>query len=102
MKFTTQLEVIGIKSSKGQLDNGQAYDSTKIYCQVDLDQSKGNAKGYGCAEYPIGDSTEFAKFKHLTFPFVADAEIEIVTTGRTQKTQVLTLRPREFSAKKVA
>jgi hypothetical protein len=101
MKFTTKLHVLGMKSSKGTLDNGQTYDSTKIYCQIELDQSRGNARGYGVAEYGIGDSEEYAKYKHLTFPFSADAEVEIVSSGRVQKTQVLSLRPAEL-AKKVA
>lgn len=93
MKFRTQLHVLGMKASKGTLDNGQVYDSTKIYCQIDLDDSKGNAKGFGVAEYGIGTSDSYNEYKHLPFPFIADAELEIVTNGRVQKTQVLSLKP---------
>ena len=41
MKFTSRITVQGIKGSKGTLESGQAYDSTKIYVQTALDDTKG-------------------------------------------------------------
>ena len=93
MKMQVKLTVIGMKSSKGQMEGGQAYDSTKMYTLTDLDARKGTAKGQAVAEYNIGLSTEFEKYKHLPFPFNADAEIEIITSGTQQKMIVTDLRP---------
>lgn len=93
MKFNQKIHVVGMKSSKGQLENGTAYDSTKVYALVDLDASKGTAKGMASSEFTLGTSEEFPKFKHLPFPFEADAEMEIVTNGKTQKTVMHSLTP---------
>ena len=95
MKFSSRVVVQGIKSSKGTLDNGQAFDSTKIYVQTALDDSKGMGKGFATAEYNFGTSDEYLKFKHLPFPIEADVDLEIVTNGKTQKTQVVAMRPIE-------
>lgn len=96
MKFTTQIEVVGMKGSKGTLENGQAYDSTKVYALIDLDDSKGMAKGKAVAEYTYGTSDEYEKFKHNPFPLICEAVVEIVSSGRTQKTQIVQLRPIEM------
>lgn len=93
MKFTQKINVVGMKSSKGNLENGTAYDSTKVYALVDLDASKGTAKGMASSEFTLGNSEEFLKFKHLPFPFEAEAEMEIVTNGKTQKTVMHSLLP---------
>jgi len=93
MKMQTEITVVGMKSSKGKLDNGQEYDSTKAFCLTDLDNRKGTSKGQGVAEYNIGDSTEFDKFKHLPFPFKATADVEIVVSGQSQKILVTGLKP---------
>lgn len=85
MKFTQKINVVGMKSSKGTLENGTGYDSTKVYALVDLDSSKGTAKGMASSEFTLGSSEEFQAFKHLPFPFEAEADMEIVTNGKTQK-----------------
>jgi hypothetical protein len=100
MRFSTQIEVVGMKSSKGTLENGQSYDSTKVYALIELDEAKGNAKGRAATEYTFGTSEEFSKFKHLPFPLICDAVVEIVSSGRTQKTQIVELKP--LSMKKAA
>src|SRR6185312_11166167 len=93
MKFNSKVTVVGMKSSKGVLDNGQPYDSTKAFCLVDLDARKGNAKGQGIAEYNIGLSGEYDKYKHLPFPFDAEAEMEVVMSGSNQRIVVTGLVP---------
>ncbi len=95
MKFNSRITVVGMKSSKGTLENGTAYDSTKVYALVDLDASKGNAKGMAVGEFNLGSSEEFGKFKHLPFPFEADAEMEIVTSGKVAKTIMHAVKPVE-------
>lgn len=93
MKFKSMVTVLGMKSSKGTLDDGQAYDSTKAYLLTDMDTSKGNALGKSAAEFKIGDSTEFLKYKHLPFPFDATADMEIVSSGTRTQTVVHALVP---------
>lgn len=102
MRITTQIKVLGMKASKGMLENGSKYDSTKVYAETELDDSKGNAKGFSVAEYNFGFSEEFEKFKHLPFPFLAEAVMEIVSTGKAQRTQMTGLKPIETANKKVA
>lgn len=93
MKFNSDVTVVGMKGSKGEFE-GTKYDSTKVYVETSLDESKGTAKGVSTVEYSFGSAEEFEKFKHLNFPFVAVAEMEIVTTGKAQKTVMLGLKPK--------
>lgn len=93
MIFETEVKVLGMKASKGEMDNGMKFDSTKVYVETSLDDSKGNAKGFAVAEYNMGESPEFEKYKHLTFPFSAKAKMELVTNGKTQKTVMRSLVP---------
>lgn len=93
MRFKSTVQVLGMKSSKGSMDNGQAFDSTKAYIVTPLDTSKGTAKGVAAGEYTIGTSAEFAKYEKLPFPFMAEAEMEIVSNGKTSKMVVHTLTP---------
>lgn len=97
MKFTSTIKVTGMKFSKGFMDNGQAFDSTKVFVETELDSSKDTAMGTACAEYGLGKAEEYQKYKHLadSFPFMAVAEMEIVTNGKTQKTVIHSLRPVE-------
>ena len=97
MKFNTRATVQGIKGSKGVLESGQGYDSTKIYVQTGLDDSKGMGKGFSTVEYNFGTSDEYHKYKHLPFPLDCDLELEIVTNGKTQKTQIISMRPMEVT-----
>ena len=78
MRFNQTIQVVGMKASKGTLENGTAYDSTKVYALIDLDTSKGNAKGASATEFNLGTAAEFEAYKHLPFPFVADVEMEMV------------------------
>lgn len=94
MKFSTEIKVLGMKASKGEMDNGLKFDSTKVYVETQLDESKGNAKGFAVAEYTFGLSDEFEKFRRLPFPFTASAEMELQTNGKTQKTVMLGLVPK--------
>ena len=93
MKFTTRVTVTGIKASKGTLENGNAFDSTKVYVDTDLDDSKGLGKGTATVEYAYGTSDRFHELKHNTFPLECEIELEIVTNGKTQKTVINSLKP---------
>lgn len=98
MKLQARLHITGMKASKGTLENGNPYDSTKVYAMTDLDDRKGNGVGSATVEYTFGTSEEFGKFKHLPFPVVMDAEIEIITNGRTQSTIITAMKPVERAA----
>lgn len=91
MQFQSKIKVLGMKANKGSMDNGQTYDSTKVYVETPLDESKNNAKGFAVAEYTLGLSNEFERFKTMSFPFEANATFELVTTGKMQKTQMVAL-----------
>ncbi|NMG66814.1 hypothetical protein GPA19_17890 [Azoarcus indigens] len=93
MKFKSMVKVLGMKSSSGTMDNGMVFDSTKVYVETPLDDSKGTAKGYATSEYNLGDSKEYARYSKLNFPFEAEAEMEIVTSGKQTKTVMRSLVP---------
>lgn len=97
MKFSSTIKVTGMKFSKGMMENGQSFDSTKVFVETDLDASKDSAFGTATAEYGLGKAEEYQKYKHLagSGPFMAFAEMEIVTNGKTQKTVIHVLRPVE-------
>lgn len=97
MKFSSTIKVTGMKFSKGTMDNGQSFDSTKVFVETELDSSKDTAMGTACAEYGLGKAEEYQKYKHLadSFPFMAVADMEIVTNGKTQKTIINSLKPIE-------
>lgn len=88
-----KVKVLGMKGSKGQMDNGKAFDSTKVYIETRLDESQGNQKGFAGAEYNFGLAYEFDKYKHLPFPMMAEVEFEQITNGKTVKTVIASLKP---------
>lgn len=92
MKINQVLTITGMKASKGEFE-GTGYDSTKVYAMTDMDETKGNAKGYATVEYGFSKADEFEKYKHLTFPFKADCEMEFVTSGKAQKMILLSVKP---------
>lgn len=88
-----KVTISGMKASEGKLENGTPYDNTKVYVDTRLDESKGTQKGRATAEYNYGTSAEFAKFKHLPFPLVAEVEFDQVTNGKTVKTVIVSITP---------
>lgn len=98
MRFNQTIQVVGMKASKGTLENGNTYDSTKVYALIDLDASKGTAKGMSSSEFNLGTAAEFDGYKHLPFPFVADVEMEMVSNGKTMKTVIHKLTPKAVSS----
>lgn len=92
MQFQAKVRVMGAKCFKDVID-GQSFDSTTLFVEMGLDESKGHAKGFASQSMQWGDSSEFAKIKHLTFPFDAEVTIELVTSGKQQKQRVVALKP---------
>jgi len=96
MKFTNRVTVTGMKPSKGMMENGQAYDSTKVYVMTELDASKDKGAGSATVEYPFNLSDEFPKFKHLFIDgrsIQADVDFEQVTNGKTSKMIIHGIKP---------
>lgn len=80
--------ILGVKRSKGTLDNGNAYDSTKLYVQTAMKESD-NQMGYSVSELKWGDSTNFDKFKGIQFPTPAQITYELVTNGDTKSSDLI-------------
>lgn len=93
MRFKSQVKVLGMKSSKGALENGVAYDFTKVFVETELDATSGTAKGFAVEDYKFGKSDNFSSFKHLEFPFLADVEFDLVTSGSRSLTNVVSIVP---------
>lgn len=93
MDLSAEVVITGMKGSKGRLEDGTVYDVTKVYVQTDLDESKGNMKGFATAEYNYGTADEFERFKHNPFPMRATVGLSIQTNGRTQKTVITSIKP---------
>jgi hypothetical protein len=93
--YTSRVKVTAMKFNKGSMDNGTAYDSTKVYIETRFDESKGNARGTATTEYNMGKSDEYQKFAHLPLPFIAEAEMDNVTNGKSRTTVILSLKPVE-------
>lgn len=92
MKLNQVMTICGMKAFKGDVE-GTHYDNTKVYAMTDMDESKGNAKGFATVEYAFGTSAEFEKYKAVPFPFKADVEMEFVTNGKAQKMIIHTIKP---------
>lgn len=63
MRFNAQAVLTGIKSSKGQIENGPKFDSTTFHLQVDLaESSMGETIGRVTRPFKCGDSSEIQKW----------------------------------------
>ncbi len=93
MRFQANIRIMGAKRSKGSMDNGQAYDSTKLFVEMDLDDSKGDAKGKSAQDYAWGTSENYGKIGHLAFPFDAVGTFDQITTGKMMKTVLVDIKP---------
>ena len=88
-----KMTVLGLKKFKGEVD-GQYYDSTTVFVQMKQDESKGVAKGYAGQDLKFGDSSNYDKLAHLSYPLEADIELETITTGKGgMKTIVTHFKP---------
>lgn len=95
-----KVRVTGVKRARGEFE-GTKYDSTKFFVETDLDDRTGNAKGTATTEYTMGTFDEYAKFENLSYPFDAEAELEIVTTGKGSKIVLASLKPIQVNAPKL-
>ncbi len=92
MQMQTTMAITGWKKSKGEME-GRAYDSTKIYVQMPMDTTTGNAAGTAGAEYNWGTSANADKIKDVPLPFNATVTIETVTNGKSMKQIIVDVQP---------
>lgn len=84
--------MLGAKRSKGVLDNGESYDSTKVYIQTPMQKTDDTA-GFAVSEFNWGTSDNFSKIKDLKYPCEVSLSIDFVTNGKTNKMIVSELKP---------
>lgn len=98
MKFNNVVTVTGAKKSVGEFE-GKKFDSTTVFLQTDLQDRDGSGVGTATTSHKIGTSSaEFVRFANLKFPFQADAEFEMVTTGKEPKMVLVSLVPKAAKA----
>lgn len=88
MVFNIQADILGVKRFKGTID-GNNIDQCKVLVATPLDTSNGNSLGFTISEYRFGLSDQFNLFTGLSFPFKADLKIELTTSGKTQRLNLL-------------
>lgn len=94
MEMKVIAKVVGVKKYKGRPDpNGPEYDNTKLICLTPMDESTGDAKGETVSEYKYGDSTKFHLVANRPLPFMAELTVQITTNGKTQKLNVVDMKP---------
>lgn len=78
MLVTARVKVTGVKRGKGEYE-GRAFDYTRVFVEVQLDDSQGNAAGFCSAQYNFGKSGNFDALSRLAFP--CDCEVDFVEVG---------------------
>lgn len=80
MKITSKFQVLGCKGFKGTVE-GTNYDSTTLYVVMDVSEKNGTEVGFNVANMKFGKEEEFQKLKGLSFPLLAELDIELTTKG---------------------
>ena len=91
MEMKAQATVRGAKMFKGDLD-GKGIDSGKLFVEVILKESD-NAFGMCTEPMKCKNSAVVQSIKHLTFPFIAELDIEMVSGSKGMEQTVLAVRP---------
>lgn len=84
MNIQLQGHIVGVKKFNGQIEG-----KCRLIVATPLDSSQGNALGSSTTEYDFGGSANFEQFRNAQFPIEANLNVEIVTTGKTQKLKVI-------------
>lgn len=92
MIFESEVSVTGLKRSKGDYE-GTAFDYTAIYIEVEMDESKKNARGKATQDFKLGTSETYDKYNSIQLPFKAKAKFELVTSGKATVQRLLDLVP---------
>lgn len=83
---------MGAKCSQGEYQ-GRPYDYTEVFHHVDLQEGE-NFVGQVGQNTRYGSSANFEKLKGWSFPLLCEAELEIVSNGKSTSTIILDLKPK--------
>lgn len=92
MQMQAKATIRGAKMFKGQMDDGKQIDSGKLFVEVILKESD-NAFGMCTEPMKCKNSEVIQTIKHLTFPFIAELDIEMVSGSKGMEQTVLAVRP---------
>ena len=97
MQFKTQSIVKAMKPSKGVMENGRSYDSTKVYIETEFSS---DAEGWGnpSIQYNWGTSDNYHDFMRtygITKEFTGEVTWENQTTGNNSKLVVIDVKPNQ-------
>lgn len=93
MLMKAEATIRGAKKFKDKLD-GKEIDSGKLFVEVILKASD-NAFGMCTEMLKCKNSAVVETIKHLSFPFIADLDIEMVSGSKGMEQTVLAVYPRE-------
>lgn len=80
--------VMGVTKFKGEID-GNLIDSCSVLFAAPLNDSAGNAKGFGIAKVAYGDSLSFHDFAKVEFPCEMELAFQTVTNANGKTREVL-------------
>jgi len=92
MQMQAKATIRGAKMFKGRMDDGKEIDSGKLFVEVILKESD-NAFGMCTEPMKCKNSAVIESIKHLTFPFIAELDIDMVSGSKGLEQTVLTVRP---------
>lgn len=92
MQVKAQATVRGAKKFKGSMDDGKNIDSGKLFVEVILKASD-NAFGMCTEPMKCTDSSVVDSIKDLTFPFIAELDIDMVSGSKGMEQVVVAVRP---------
>lgn len=92
MQMKAEATVRGAKMFKGTMDDGKQIDSGKLFVEVILKESD-NAFGMCTEPMKCKNSAVVEGIKHLTFPFIAELVIEMVSGSKGMEQTVLAISP---------
>ena len=92
MQMKAQATVRGAKMFKGTMDDGKQIDSGKLFVEVILKESD-HAFGMCTEPMKCKNSSVVESIKHLTFTFIAELDIEMVSGSKGMEQTVLAVAP---------
>ena len=80
--------VMGVTRFKGTID-GNEIDNCNVLIAAPLNDSAGNAQGFGIARVAFGDSSNFERFNGLNFPCDMEVAFQTVTNASGKQKEIL-------------
>ncbi|MDO4694174.1 MAG: hypothetical protein Q4A62_06055 [Eikenella sp.] len=80
--------IMGVTKFKGEIE-GNTIDSCTVFKAAPFNDATGNALGLGLAKVRFGDSSNFDRFKGLSFPCELEIQLARVTNGSGKETVVI-------------